>query len=124
MMGLLWDVANIEGGTTTGIDYDPVDDQLTVVNLQDCEPTLELNKKLYNQDDGGYGPTREWKRVASIPNIILEKWLKEEGIRWWDSEDTHKLAAKLDDPEWKFLRTAPGRVSRKPVRNYYKASTS
>jgi len=123
-MGLLWDVANIEGGTTTGIDYDPVDDQLTVLNRQDCEPTLELNKKLYNDGTNGYGPTREWRRVATIPNVILEKWLTEEGIRYWDSEDTAKLAAKLDDPEWRFLRTAPGKVSRKPVRNYYKASTS
>jgi hypothetical protein len=123
-MGLLWDVANIEGGAETGVSYDPVDDVLTVVNQQDCEPTIELNKKLYNDGTEGYGPTREWRRVASIPNIILEKWLKEEGIRYWDSEDTHKLAAKLDDPEWKFLRTAPGKVSRKPVRNWCKASTS
>lgn len=123
-MGLLWDIANIEGGTTTGIEYDPIDDQLTVVNQQDCEPTIELNKKLYNDGTDGYGPTREWRRVATIPNIILEKWLLEEGIRYWDSEDTHKLAAKLDDPEWKFLRTAPGRVSRKPVRSWCKASTA
>ncbi len=123
-MGLLWDVSNIEGGTATGIGYDPVDDELTVVNQQDCEPTIELNKKLYNDGTEGYGPTREWRRIASIPNIILEKWLKEEGIRFWDSEDTHKLAAKLDDPEWKFLRTAPGKVSRKPIRTYCKASTA
>jgi hypothetical protein len=123
-MGLLWDVSNIEGGTKTGIDYDPVEDELTVVSTQDCEPTIELNKKLYNDGTGGYGPTREWRRVASIPNIILEKWLKEEGIRYWDSEDTHKLAAKLDDPEWRFLRTAPGKVSRKPVRSWCKASTA
>ena len=72
----------------------------------------------------GYGPTREWRRVASIPNIILEKWYKEEGIRWWDSEDMAKLAAKLDDPEWSYLRTAPGHVGRRPYRQYYRASTA
>jgi hypothetical protein len=123
-MGLLWDVANLEGGISTGLEYDPIDDTLDVVSVQDCTPTIELNKKLYNDGTNGYGPTREWRRVASIPNIILEKWLKEEGIRYWDSEDTHKLAAKLDDPEWRFLRTAPGKVSRKPIRTYYKGSTA
>lgn len=122
-MGLIWDVSNIDGGINTGIDYDPVDDEAMIVHQQDCEPTLQLNKQLYNDGTNGYGPTREWRRIASIPNIILEKWLKEEGIRYWDSEDTPKLAAKLDDPEWRFLRTAPGRVSRKPVRTYFKAST-
>ena len=123
-MGLLWDVANIEGSTTTGVGYDEAEDKIVIANVQDCEPTLELNKKLYNQDDGGYGPSREWRRAASIPNIILEKWLKEEGIRWWDSEDTPKLMAKLDDPQWRYLRTAPGKLSRRPVREYFRGSTS
>lgn len=122
-MGLLWDVANLVGGIQTGVSYDPIDDELTVVNQQDVGPILDLNKKLYNDGTNGYGPTREWRRIASIPNVVLEKWLKEEGIRFWDSEDMPKLAAKLDDPEWKYLRTAPGRVSRKPVRTWCKAST-
>jgi hypothetical protein len=123
-MGLMHDVSNIEGGIRTGIGYDEGDDNIVIRSEQDCQPTIELNKKLMNDGTGGYGPTREWRRVASIPNIILEKWLKEEGIRYWDSEDTHKLAAKLDDPEWAFLRTAPGKVSRKPIRNWCRASTS
>lgn len=123
-MGLLRDVLNMEGGISTGLGYDPIDDELTLISEQDCQPTIELNKKLYNDGTDGYGETREWRRAASIPNIILEKWLKEEGIRWWDSEDAPKLMAKLDDPEWRFLRTAPGHLGRKPVREYYKASTS
>lgn len=123
-MGILWDVANLEGGTTTEAEYDPVDDILTIHNYQDCEPTIKLNKELYNKGDGGYGPTREWRRAASIPNIILEKWLLEENIKWWDSEDTPKMMAKLDDPEYRYLRTAPGKLSRKPVRSYFKGSTS
>jgi hypothetical protein len=72
----------------------------------------------------GYGPTREWRRAATIPNILLEKWHKEEGIRWWDSEDTPKLMEKLDDPEWSFLRTAPGHLGRKPFRKFHRASTT
>jgi len=123
-MGLLHDVGNIEGGTQTSIGYDEADDVIVTHAEMDCAPTIELNKILYNDGTEGYGPTREWRRVASIPNIVLEKWLKEEGIKYWDPADTHKLAAKLDDPEWKFLRTAPGKVSRKPIRSWCRASTA
>ncbi len=123
-MGLIWDVANIEGGIKTGIDYDPIEDSLTVVHKQDVQPIIDLNKILYNDGTGGYGETREWRRAATIPNIILEKWLKEEGIRYWDSEDTPKLMAKLDDPEWRYLRTAPGHLGRRPYREFYRGSTS
>jgi hypothetical protein len=122
-MGLMHDMSSMEGGIDSSIGYDATEDQYVVHSEQDCQPTIELNKILYNDGTDGYGETREWRRVASIPNIILEKWLREDGIRYWDSEDTAKLAAKLDDPEWLYLRTAPGHVGRKPHRIYSKAST-
>lgn len=49
-----------------------------------------------------------WK-VASIPNWIVEKWLKE-GIDVFKDEDWPKVRAKLNDPEYQFLRTSPGKV--------------
>lgn len=118
-------ISNLPGSPVTSVDVSNPD-FLIIKNEQDCTAVLKDNKRLYNQakQDGGYGPTREWKRVASIPPIILEKWYKEDGIRWWDSEDAHLLARKLDDPDWLFLRTAPGVISRRPgKRRMYKAST-
>ncbi len=116
-MGLIWDMSNMAGSIGVGMKYDPIDDELLVRSQQDVEPTLELNKKLYTKDDEGYGSTRDLRRVASIPNIIVEKWLKEDGINVYREEDWPKVAAKLDDPEYRFLRTAPGKVSRRPVRH-------
>jgi len=49
-----------------------------------------------------------WK-VASIPNIVVEQWRKE-GIDLFKDEDWPKVRAKLNDPEYKWLRTSPGRV--------------
>lgn len=49
-----------------------------------------------------------WK-VASIPNIVIEQW-KKEGIDLFKDEDWPKVQAKLNDPEYKWLRTSPGRV--------------
>lgn len=77
---------------------------------QDNDAILDRNKAMANHNDG-YSPSRELRRVATIPVLIWWKWLKEEG---WDAyrPDLYadKLAQKLNDPDWAFLRTAPGRV--------------
>lgn len=80
-------------------------------SVQDVAPALEANKAVYNHNDG-YSPSRELRRAAYIPSIIRDKWLNEEG---WDAfrPDLYgdKLVQKLNDPEWRFLRTAPGVLS-------------
>ena len=123
-MGLIQDISGDEIGIYTDFRYDEANDEFGIRRAMDVEPILQLNKQLYNDGTEGYGPTREWRRAATIPNIFLEKWHKEEGIRWWDSEDTPKLMAKLDDPEWKWLRNAKGHLGRKPYRHFYKGSTA
>lgn len=123
-MSIIHDMANIEPSMHSSIDVtNPA--QVIIRNTQDCEPILVDNKRLYNQalEDGGYGPTREWKRAASIPFILLEKWYQKEGIRWWDRAHLHRITAKLDDPDWKGLRTAPGHLGERVHRTYYRAST-
>lgn len=123
-MSFITDCANIPGSTQLSVDVSNPD-SLVVKNSQDCTAILENNKRLHRQagEDGGYGPTREWKRAASVPLIIAEKWLREDGIRFWDSEDSDAFLRKLDDPENLFLRTAPGRLSRNRSRTYCKASS-
>jgi hypothetical protein len=83
----------------------------SVISVQDVAPLIEANKAAYNHNDG-YSPSRELRRAAYIPNIIRDKWLNEEG---WDAyrPDLYgdKLVQKLNDPEWRYLRTAPGRLS-------------
>lgn len=83
----------------------------TFAATQEVAPILENNQAMASHNDG-YSPSREMRRVASIPMTLLYKWMAEEG---WDpfSQDPdcqRKLAQKLDDPEYHYLRTAPGRV--------------
>lgn len=75
---------------------------------------LEMNKREYNaiQHKTYKSDLRKknmW-RAASIPNIIVEKWLKEEGIDIFDENDWDKVRAKLNSEEYKFLRTSPGKI--------------
>lgn len=83
---------------------------LIVRTMQDVEPILELNQQLYNLDDRGWSDSGEWRRAARIPNVIAMKWLMEEGINVFRREHWPRVAAKLNDPEWRKLRTAPGRL--------------
>lgn len=88
---------------------DNEDGTFTVTQTQDCEAIIELNKAMYNHNDG-YTPSRDMKRIASIPNTFVYKWLVEEG---WNANDPRygdRLKRKLNDPDWRFLRTAPGRL--------------
>lgn len=120
-MGLLGHLKSAYDGLATEVHYDEHDDSLTVNRVQDVEPILSRNKALYNLDDG-YTPSREWRRVASIPMVIVEMWLKA-GINIFDDNHRERIAAALDSPAFQHLRTAPGRISgTTPHREYYQLS--
>jgi hypothetical protein len=74
---------------------------------QDVEPILERNQRLRREPQ-----TSDWARhVATIPNVILLKWLNEAhargntGLRMFTKEFDALVKRKLEDPDWKYLRT-------------------
>lgn len=71
-------------------------------------PILEENKRLQTMNDG-YSPSRDIRRVASIPKIVVEQWMKE-GVNIFDRNCRAEIKRRLNDPENLWLRTAPGRV--------------
>jgi hypothetical protein len=75
---------------------------------QDVEPILARNARLRREPQRG-----DWARhVASIPNVILLKWLNEEharghtGLRLFTREFDELVARKLADPDWAYLKIA------------------
>jgi hypothetical protein len=98
-----------------GIDHWMVrdGDQTRFAATADVAPALERNKAMATHNDG-YSPSRELRRVASIPYVVGLQWLNEEG--WWfmdaghDPDVARKLAQKLNSSEYLYLRTAEGRV--------------
>jgi hypothetical protein len=79
-------------------------DALTVERVQDVEPVIERNKALQ-----GLPQKSDWGRhIATIPNVILERWMKEEGVNvlGLSGEEWGKfIRKKLADPDWRHLRT-------------------
>ena len=111
-----------EGMILRTYEEDEAEERMIIKSHQNIGPILENNKRLYTADDG-YSPSREWRRAASVPNIIIEKWIRELGINAYKLEDQPKILAMLDSPEYRWLRTAPGRLSKRPIRHFFRAST-
>jgi hypothetical protein len=87
--------------------------KVTIRRVQDIEPILLNNVAEYNakSSKSRIGPECEGlgRKVASIPAILAEKWIQEGGINILTCpiEELKKL---LNDPEYRKLRTTPGRI--------------
>lgn len=98
---------NDPGVRRTWVDNE--DGTITVHEEQNCDAILDGNKAMYTENDG-YSASRDVRRVARIPLTLVYKWLAEEGWNALDPKYGDKLKQKLNDPEWLYLRTAPGRL--------------
>ena len=90
------------------------DGKLTVNNSQDLNPLLKRNKELYNLNDG-YTASREMRRIASVPPIILQIWTKEYNgtNNWWalPKETQQKIMkTKLNSSDFRYFKTSEGRL--------------
>lgn len=84
------------------------------VNPALVQAHLEMNKREYQsipqkQYKSALAKKNVW-RAASIPNIIIEKWKKEEGLDIFNDDHWPRIRAKLNSEEFKFLRTSPGKI--------------
>ena len=100
---------NIGGGVDNFI-YDEANDASIIQSSYDLTDILENNKKLYNDTNNGWSLSREMKHVAEIPLAIAEKWLIEDGIDIMKKDHWGAIRRKLNDPEYRYLRTSSGRV--------------
>lgn len=97
-------------GITTTFHYDELTDLATIQRTQDCTAIIEHNKRLQTMNDG-YSPSRELRRVASIPKNIFEGWLIEDGLTWQDycalgrRGQAAYRAKRLLSSDWRDLRT-------------------
>lgn len=81
---------------------------LVVNRVQDVEDIIERNKRLQNEPQSRKS---DFRHIASIPNIFIERWLNEEyergntTITMFGEEMDRLVARKLKDPDWRWLRT-------------------
>lgn len=77
-----------------------------VESVQDVTAVLDANKEAQNHCST-FNDARDWKLVARIPLIIIDKWRNELGIDYWsnDPDMQRKVDDLLNSSEWRYLRT-------------------
>lgn len=78
------------------------DRTFTISAEQDVEPILDRNKAMQNADK----QRGDFRLVASIPAIFIEKWAREEGVNYLrlDKQEFARLIAKKRrDPDYRDL---------------------
>ena len=94
--------------------YFEADGKLTIKNSVDVNPILDKNKKMFKEGDGFFA-SKDLKRVASIPTLVLAVWAKEyNGTNNWFAipkvERSKILKLKLNSSEYRYFRTASGNL--------------
>lgn len=100
-------ILDSNGGVLSEFHYDRSEERAIINTVQDVEPYLERNKQEYHSAPSRFGDVA---KVASIPEVIMEKWCNEDGINYMAHENRHLLRKKLNDPDNQFLRTRPGKL--------------
>jgi hypothetical protein len=87
--------------------YEEAEDRMTIETVQDVAPYLEKNRQ--QAISGTFDKKAPMRKMASIPLVIIEKWLREEGLDVFNADHQTRLMRKLHDPAYAYLRTLEGR---------------
>jgi IS1 family transposase len=82
-------------------EYDENDDQVIVKRFQDVEPVLNLNKRMQSMP---WSRAETMWHAASIPNIVVEKWLREHGVNVLRRDHWPAVRRLLNSNEYRYLR--------------------
>lgn len=88
---------------------DNEDGTYTVWSTQENDPFLDRNKAMANHNDG-WSPSRELRREGSIPMGLINHWKETEGVNVLHPSGHDFLKRKLNDIDYQFLRTSPGKT--------------
>ena len=90
--------------------HEEPDETFTIETTQDAQEIVDSNRRKFNDygDKLSVGKRGDWHQVASIPSTVMDQWIKETNGAILN--DPKVLAAKLNDPNWKLLKTSPTNI--------------
>ena len=114
MSEIIMEVDRFTGITETHVKSD--DGKMHVKSYQNVDDILSANVAESNSKiDQGWGGDG-FHKVASIPNVVVVEWTNELSRMGANNKDPFAgenrafLKAKLNDPNWRYLRTKEGRI--------------
>ena len=96
-------------GIGSYLEFDHATKEVTVGKLQDVQPIIDRNKELQNSFSGYRG--KEMFQTASVPLVVDAELKKKSGLNTRTGEyDQQKYTSILNDGDYKYLRTIPGKI--------------
>lgn len=93
-------------GLEQWFSYDSQNDTTIIRTVGDCEPIIEANKKMANDNDfTSHGIKDGMWLYASIPAAVQVKWLVEHGVDVYNKHHGPQISRLLEDPEYRYLKT-------------------
>lgn len=110
-MELLERTRNAETGEVEELWYDTNNDRLVVNTIQDISDVLEANKQARNTSAKPVFGSEVFNKVASIPNIVVAQWLREDPpLDIFNPDHQKRLRARLNSREYLYLRSMEGKL--------------
>lgn len=81
------------------------DGSLTIQNTFDASPILDANQISSNDGTGGWTPSRNMRKVASVPIALLHLW---DSMGISPKKDRKEFLKRLNDSELRGFRTDGG----------------
>ena len=89
------------------IDFEADGENFHLHYTQDVEPLIDMNKAKQSAGRDYYARDPDMWKVASIPIVVQYEWARRYGITdVTKPEYQHLLRRLLNDPEWRYLKTA------------------
>jgi hypothetical protein len=96
-------------------------DQVTIEHREDVQPVLDSNlaaaRAASERSSAKYSGDHAMHEIAEIPMSVFLTWLNE-GLNILDGkpETRRELRRRLDDPDYRYLRTGGGRLGQRHLR--------
>lgn len=74
-------ILDSSGGVVSVIEHDDLTDETTISDWQDFTPYFDQNRVEMNSGESPYIMGGMLRKIASIPPVLLMKWLREDGIK-------------------------------------------
>lgn len=84
--------------------FDHIEKKLFIHKTEDIESLLDENAYARNhQGNNGFGKSRNWRKIGSIPMIVVEQILREHGVNILDgSPEADKFVKRYLQNNYKF----------------------
>jgi hypothetical protein len=72
-------------------------ERMIIRRTEDVEPVIEDVLDFKNNTDNGFSKSRNYRKIGSLPLIVIDQWLREKGIDLMKPENIRYVKQALNE---------------------------